>query len=182
MNNWLDMNHSFELNPFNRLILYKIYQILEKLDPINAEMHRLHQKIVRDGLDTQNHILLEEMTLEYDKIPSDVTDFVEAVIGMYAHMSKSYAALSKEEIIVLKEHPYYSFLGFNLNEETHYEMYAFFYLIEMRHYEGQLDLSLFSNIATKPCSLKVYQRMLEVYEFNKIDTYLSFEVLCQILK
>ncbi|MFC6293070.1 hypothetical protein BHU61_11395 [Macrococcus epidermidis] len=182
MNNWLDTNHSFELNPFNRLILYKIYQILEKLDPPNAEMHRLHQKIVRDGLDTQNHILLEELALEYEKIPSYVTEFVEAVISMYAHMTKSYMALTKSEVEVLKEHPYFSFLGFNLNEETDYELYAFFYLHEMRHYEGKLDLSLFSTLPKKPLSIKAYQGMLDVYEHHKINSYLSFEVLCKILK
>ncbi|WP_414045401.1 YfbU family protein [Macrococcus equi] len=182
MNNWLDTNHSFELNPFNRLILYKIYLILEKLDPKNAEMHRLHQKIVRDGLDSQNHILLEELTLECDKIPSHVTGFVEAVVAMYAHMTKSYCALTRDEIEVLKEHPYFSFLGFNLNQETDYECYAFFYLNEMCQFEGKLDLTLFRNLTTKPASIKAYQRMLRVYEYNKVDSYLSFEVLCQILK
>ncbi|MFC6118426.1 YfbU family protein [Macrococcoides bohemicum] len=182
MNNWLDTNHSFELNPFNRLILYKIYHILEKLDPLNVEMHRLHQKIVRDGLDSQNHILLEELALEYEKIPSHVTEFVEAVIRMYVHMTKSYTALTKSEIEVLKDHPYFSFLGFNLNEETDYELYAFFYLQEMHHYEGKIDLSLFSTLSKKPLGIKAYQLMLDVYEYHKINTYLSFEVLCKILK
>ncbi|MGK0553875.1 YfbU family protein [Macrococcus capreoli] len=181
MNNWLNTNYSFELNPFNRLILYKIYQILEKIDPVNAEMHRLHQKIVRDGLDSQNHILLEELTSEFDKIPSHVSEFVESVIRMYAHMTKSYKTLSRDEIKVLKEHPFYSFLGFNLNKETDYEFYALFYLNEMRHYEGQIDLKLFRSLTTKPLGLKAYQRMLDVYEQYKVDSYLSFEVLCKIL-
>lgn len=182
MNNWIDTNGSFELNPFNRLILYKIYHILEKLDPLNAEMHQLHQKIVRDGHDNQNHILLEELTLEYDKIPSHVSEFVEAVIVMYAHMTKSYAALTKSEVEVLKEHPYFTFLGFNLVDETDYELYALFYLNDLHRYDGYIDLTLFKSLESKPVSYKTYQHMLSIYECNKIDTYLSFEVLSQILK
>ncbi|WP_414042062.1 YfbU family protein [Macrococcus sp. EM39E] len=182
MNNWLDTNGAFELNPFDRLILYKIYYILEKLDPPNAEMHQLHQKIVRDGHDAQNHILLEELTLEYDKIPPHVSEFVDAVITMYVHMTKSYAALARHELEVLKEHPYYSFLGFNLVDETDYEIYAFFYLNEMRQYDGYIDLTLFRSLESKPVSYKTYQRMLDIYESTKVDSYLSFEVLSQILR
>lgn len=182
MNNWLGKNTAFELTPFDRLILYKIYLILERIDPVNAELHRLHRKIVRDGPVKQYYILLEELTAEYDQIPSHVSDFVEAVINMYLHMTKSYTALTQEEIDVLKEHPYFRFLGFNLAKESDYEEYAYFYLNEVHQLDNSMDLTVFRLPKRKPESLRVYQRMLDRYESRKIDTYLSFETLSQILK
>lgn len=184
MNDITQNNFSQEPNvnyPFNRLLLFKMYQILEKVDLPNAELHCLHKNVIRECRVEQYPLLFEELTPENERISPAVMRTVEAIIEMYVHLNKSYRTLSDELQQQIMQHPYYNFIGFNLNEETDYEYYANYYLNDLVSYDSVLNLDQFHSMVTKPKSLQKYSAMLKQYEKYKINTYLTYGNIIRIL-
>ncbi|UBH08588.1 YfbU family protein [Macrococcus armenti] len=180
-NNFNDDPESKENYPYNRLLLFKMYQILEKVDLPNAELHCFHKNILKECREEQYPLLFEELTLESEKILTSVMRTVEYIIMMYVHLTKSYKTLSNTQQIQIEQHPYSNFIGFSLNYESDYEVYANYYLTELMSYDHILNLEKFHTCKTKPQSLTYYKKMIDRYKKYQINTYLTYQEIREIL-
>lgn len=161
------------LSRLERLMLSNQYEILAKLDPVNADSHQRLIEALRDGYelayqDAFNHVYEEGLNAEECR-------FVINTLAMYDAVQRSYAALADKQGI---DEWRVKFPGFDGNNETSYMSYVR-HIVEMEHrfvnVRGDRDLNSHMPMRDE------YRRMLQIWERFDKSYEMTKEQLAELL-
>lgn len=166
-----------------RLLLYKVTQLLARIDSDQKELHESHLSIIRDGITPYYKTLYEELSPPEACVTSDVTLFVNDILNMYTKINTSINQLTPDEQSILKSYSLSLFEGFYLidDKEWRYQAYAKFLIRDVKEVSNALDTSAFDDFGTRKSMLKTYRNMLRKYQMMRSEGLLTYDQLLQLL-
>ncbi|QYR20789.1 YfbU family protein [Paenibacillus sp. sptzw28] len=158
-----------DLSKKERLMLYNQYEILERLNPQDAETYRTFRTILSNGYEAHYGDLVESFYAEMSK---EASDLVVDVLDMYSCLHNSYAALEDKSGI---EEWQIDFPGFDGNNEISELGYTRFFLHDLDRFselqrDGHAQYNSHSRMKTKyRAMLEVWRAKEERYNLSKAD-------------
>jgi uncharacterized protein YfbU (UPF0304 family) len=147
-------NTPHTLAPTERLQLAQQHEILEKLDPDNAEHHAKCREILQNGFTLLYGEVFQDI---YEEVDQDACEFVYDVLAMYRDLMRSYDAMVDKAGIELDD---VRFAGFDGNNES--RLYGF---IKFLKGQGLWDEPLAtSGMNSHYPTIGRYQKMLANYK------------------
>jgi len=145
-----------ELSEKDRLILSNQYEILEKLDPDQAERYQRLREILQRGYSAE----YGEMISLSDPLSTEECKEVSSIIEMHRQLQRCNEVLDPSSRVDPKS---LKFDGFDGNEETAYYLYATFLVETLKRWSEFASIELNSHHET----LDGYRRMLEQWEASE---------------
>jgi uncharacterized protein len=160
------------LTSFERLMLSNQFRILEKLEPEQAEMHRIRRDIVDGGFEGEYPTIFDVMSAPTS---AEVCNEVMAILRMFTWMQEAYIELEKPDVVNPRE---LEFMGFDAKSEGAHFQYA------QRLFQRDLfaKVQRTSGLDSQRPQLSVYRRMLAVRKRMESRTKASLVDLNQLLR
>lgn len=117
-----------DLSKQERLFLYNQYDILERLNPEEAETYRNYKTILQNGYKLHYSDMVEWFS---DEMSEEASELVIDVLDMYSALLNSYENLQDKEGVDERR---ITFPGFDGNHETTYLGYTRFFLNDLERF------------------------------------------------
>ncbi|MDH6427264.1 MULTISPECIES: YfbU family protein [unclassified Paenibacillus] len=155
-----------DLSMQERLLLYNQYDILERLNPEDAETYQNYKNILQNGYkyhyDDIVHWFSDEMSEEASQLVGDVLD-------MYSSLLNSYSNLEDKNGIDERR---INFPGFDGNNETREIGYTRFFLNDLGRF-SELRQNGHNQYNSHRRMIPKYREMLRVWSSKNVETRYS---------